>query len=77
MKKAIVSFYLVMILLLMCGCWDAVSIEDMSICTAVVVDYKDSEYSFYVEIVNTTPSKSTGEGSNGGAKTRCGQRFGR
>lgn len=40
----------------------------MSICTAVVVDYKDSEYSFYVEIVNTTPSKSTGEGSNGGQK---------
>lgn len=68
MKKAIVSFYVVLTLLLMCGCWDAVSIEDMSICTAVVVDYEDDEYSFYVEIVNTTPSKSTGEESAGGQK---------
>lgn len=68
MKRAIVSIYLVMIVLLTCGCWDALSIEDMSICTAVVVDYEDSEYSFYVEIVNTTPSKSTSDESAGGQK---------
>ena len=69
MKRTIVSFYVVLTLLLMCGCWDAHSIEDMSICTAVVVDYEGGEYSFYVEIVNTTPSKNSGEESTGGQKT--------
>ncbi len=69
MKRAIVSVCLGMIILLMCGCWDTYSIEDNSICTAVVVDYKDSEYSFYVEIVNTTQSKNTGEDNTASQKS--------
>lgn len=64
MKKIAVSIVLMLTVTLMSGCWDARSIEDMDICTAVVVDYKDGEYSFYVEVVNISSIKKTDAGND-------------
>ena len=56
-------------LALMSGCWDARDIEDMDICTAVVVDWQDGKYAFYVEVVDITTNKKSDEGNGQGLKT--------
>lgn len=64
MKKIAVSLVLMLVSVLMGGCWDAHSIEDMDICTAVVVDYKDDAYAFYVEIINISSMKKADSGND-------------
>jgi len=69
MLKKAVSFILMLIVVLMSGCWDANNIEDLDICTAVVVDWKDGEYAFYVEIVDIASNKKSEEGNGQGLST--------
>ncbi len=49
------------------GCWDAMDIEDRDISTAVVVDYRDGEYSFYVEIAAITSKVQNMKSEQGSA----------
>ena len=53
-KKIIKMVFLLSIILLTTGCWDAISVEDRDICTAVVVDKEDDGYAYYVEIASVT-----------------------
>ena len=48
--------------LLTTGCWDSVDINKKNIFTTVILDKKDEEYIFYIEIANTDAAKQ----SNGG-----------
>jgi Ger(x)C family germination protein len=54
---------------LMSGCWDARNVEELDICTAVVVDLKEGEYTFYVEIVNIATNKKSEESTGQGMST--------
>ncbi len=69
MLKKIVSILMMLALVLMSGCWDARDIEDLDICTAVVVDWQDDKYAFYVEVVDIATNKKSDEGSGQGLKT--------
>ena len=69
MLKKTVSILMALVLTLMSGCWDARDIEDLDICTAVVVDWQDGEYAFYVEVVDIATNKKSDEGSGQGLKT--------
>ncbi|MEN6471446.1 MAG: Ger(x)C family spore germination protein [Clostridiaceae bacterium] len=69
MKKIAVSLVLMLAAALLGGCWDARNIEDMDICTAVVVDYKDDVYTFYVETINISSVKKVETGSEAGQST--------
>ncbi len=53
-RKTLKLLLAAMILSVNAGCWDAVNIEDRDISTAVVVDYRDGEYAFYVEVASIT-----------------------
>lgn len=67
MAKRVLKILLALLMLLcMGGCWDALNIDDRAIITAVLVDYKDGIYSFYVEVANITSKTlgaQTGQGS--------------
>lgn len=53
MRKKCLRFLPVIIsLLFITGCWDALDIEKRDILTAVMIDYKDNKYFFYTEIAN-------------------------
>jgi hypothetical protein len=59
MLKKTASIVLILAAALMSGCWDARNIDDLDICTAVVLDYKDGEYTFYTEIINIATNKTS------------------
>ena len=67
MARRVLKILLAFLMLLcMGGCWDALNIDDRAIITAVLVDYKDGIYSFYVEVANITSKTlgaQTGQGS--------------
>ena len=69
MLKKTVSILMVLALALMSGCWDARDIEEMDICTAVVVDWQDGKYSFYVEVVNIATNMKSEESSGQSLKS--------
>jgi Ger(x)C family germination protein len=69
MIKKAASIVLILVAALMSGCWDARNIDDLDICTAVVVDYKDGEYTLYFEIINIATNKMSGENTGQGLST--------
>ena len=69
MLKKTVSILMLLALVLMSGCWDARDIEELDICTAVVVDWQDGKYSFYVEVVDIASNKKGQEGDGQSLKS--------
>lgn len=61
---------LLMTCLLSAGCWDAISLSELSIATMTILDKKDGEYYLYIEIarIGTTGSESQAGGSTGGER---------
>lgn len=57
-RKALKLLLVISMLLSMTGCWDSLNIDDRDIVTSVVVDYKDGEYTFYVEVANIMAKQS-------------------
>jgi spore germination protein KC len=49
-KRTIIILILLLSILLVSGCWDAIELEDRDICTAVVVEKNGDQYEFYVEV---------------------------
>ncbi len=64
-KKALKIALASGMILLTAGCWDSLPVEDRDICTAVLVDYSDGDYSFYVEVAAIS-SKIQGQRSEQG-----------
>lgn len=60
MARKLLAAVLILLVLTMAGCWDAVDINDKNILTIVVADQKDDEYFIYVEIPNLAGSQSSG-----------------
>jgi spore germination protein KC len=60
LKNRVIKILVLIICLttVLTGCWDALDINDRFVCTTVVVDKKDDEYGFIVEIANIIPQDS-------------------
>lgn len=70
MVKKLLSLLLVIILIIpISGCWDAVDINKRMLITAVVLDKKEGQYVFYAETANMENSSGQGgsSGSGGGS----------
>ncbi len=52
---------LLLVSALFAGCWDAAEIEEHTIVTGLVIDYKDGNYSFYCETAEVLGTGNTGE----------------
>ena len=63
-KRARLTALLLTTSLLVTGCWDAIEINDLDLATLVILDKRDGNFSFTVEVPTIMPS---GSGS-GGAK---------
>lgn len=57
MRRKAISILMMLAVVMTGGCWDASDLEDLDICTAIVVDYKGGEYAFYAEIVDISTNK--------------------
>lgn len=51
--------------LVLTGCWDAADVSSLNLCTMVILDRKGDELSFTVEIAKVSPASGAGEGSSG------------
>lgn len=63
-KIFIVTITMLFVILFTSGCWDAIDINEKQIVTSVVLDYKDEEIIFYIEIANIDVSSSGASGSS-------------
>jgi len=59
---------LVLISFLLTGCWDASDVNNLNLCTMVILDRKGDQLSFTVEIAKITPMGESGGGGGGGKK---------
>lgn len=69
MLKKIVSILIISVVALLSGCWDSRNIEDLDICTSVLLDFREGEYEFYAEIIDITAGKNAQDSGDGGMKT--------
>lgn len=53
--------------LLLSGCWDRHETNDLSIVVALGLDWQDGQYTATAEIINTKAVKTPGQGGGGGA----------
>lgn len=73
--KRIRLFLLIIILpLLTTGCWDSLDINKKNVITATILDYKDNEYTFYMEVASvvTGVQQQGGSGQQGGSSGQQG-----
>ena len=58
MKRILI---IVSMVLLLCGCWDYRELNDMSIVTAIGIDYKDNKYIVSLEVTKSVKDGSSNE----------------
>ncbi|MEL7569160.1 MAG: Ger(x)C family spore germination protein [Eubacteriaceae bacterium] len=59
LKTIILNFFIIMLTVLLCGCWDLKDINEKTISTTIAFDYKDGEIILYGEAANIQTGTST------------------
>lgn len=52
MKRIIKSYIVLTVLLVVSGCWDSKTIQNMAYVTALGLDYKDGHFNTYIQVLN-------------------------
>lgn len=67
-KRCSLIGMLLLLVFLLTGCWDAADVSSLDLSTMVILDRKEDELSFTVEIAKISPAGESGGGGGGGKK---------
>ncbi|MWV43186.1 Ger(x)C family spore germination protein [Paenibacillus sp. HJL G12] len=67
MKKAVIT--LMLCTLLLTGCWDLKSVQDMNIVTAIGIDYQNGQYTVYGKLTDFSSISQSDTGGNNSKNT--------